>query len=112
VRATLPRTRVALEESWDHEFDLHVAEYTPLGPNLVVDDAWAFAERCQRRGHRDVARAAHDDLLLLRLRYHREGPGVLRRRSSPGVGLFLHGRRRLVVRLPGIAVRTLTLQLP
>jgi hypothetical protein len=103
----LPRLRNALGSSWADRFQEHAARYTPAGMLHPVDDAWAFAERLERASHgRDLRlwRAAHDDLVSLRLCYVRDPrQEALRIRERHGLLLaFLSTPQRAVVlRLPG-----------
>lgn len=112
----LPRLRNALGESWRTCFRDHAARYTPPGPPLSntpidpVDDAWEMAESLLRHPDPRVACAAHDDLVVLRLRFERDrraGTATerIRERRGPLVALMRIPTRLLVVRMPGPGAR-------
>jgi hypothetical protein len=103
----LPRLRAALGPSWAERFSRHAAGYTPCGLLHHVDDAWEMAEAISPGGgpaERRLAAAAHDDLVILRLRYARDrqaGAHRIRERRSPLLALVRTPVRCLVVRMPG-----------
>lgn len=100
----LPRLRGALGESWAARFREHAARYNPAGMLHHVDDAWELAEAMLRDPDPRVACAAHDDLVILRLRFERDtraGTERIRERRGPMVALMRTPSRVLVVRLPG-----------
>ena len=106
----LPRLRNALGESWLSCFRDHAARYNPagpFGPNTTIDpidDAWELAESQLRHPDPQAACAAHDDLVVLRLRFERDrhgGAERIRERRGPVVALMRIPTRLLVVRMPG-----------
>ena len=100
----LPRLRTALEDAWNPRFHEHAAAYNPTGMLHHVDDAWELAETLRRHPDLQVARAAHDDLLMLKLCYQRDrrsGAERIRERRGLVVGLVWRPTRRIVVRWPG-----------
>lgn len=107
----LPRLRNALGESWAACFRDHAARYNPPHPNTTtdpIDDAWELAESQLRHPDPQVACAAHDDLVVLRLRFERDrraGTERIRERRGPVVALMRIPTRLLVVRMPGPAGR-------
>ncbi len=99
----LPRLRSALGETWASRFREHTARYIPDGLLHPVDDAWELAEALLRHPDPQVACAAHDDLVSLRLRFERArqaGAGRIRERRGPLLAL-MHAPRLLVLRMPG-----------
>jgi len=103
----LPRLRSALGDAWAPRFREHTARYSPDGSLHPVDDAWAFAEALQRHPDPQVACAAHDDLVSLRLRFERDpraGADRIRERRGLLVAL-MRTPRLLVVRMPGPAAK-------
>lgn len=103
----LPRLRSALGETWATRFREHVERYSPAAPPHPVDDAWELAEALQRHPDPQVACAAHDDLVALRLRFERDreaGAERIRERRGPLLAL-MRTPRLLVVRMPGPAGR-------
>ena len=106
----LPRLRNALGESWLSCFRNHAARYNPPHPRIdPIDDAWEMAEAHLRHPDPQVACAAHDDLVVLRLRFERDdrraGTERIRERRGPVVALMRIPTRLLVVRMPGPAGR-------
>lgn len=106
----LPRLRNALGESWLSCFRNHAARYSPPHPSIdPIDDAWEMAESHLRHPDPQVACAAHDDLVVLRLRFERDdrraGTERIRERRGPVVALMRIPTRLLVVRMPGPAGR-------
>lgn len=100
----LPRLRNALGTSWPTRFHEHAERYTPSGMLHHVDDAWELAETMTRSLDPQIACAAHDDLVSLRLRYTRDrraGTDRIRERRGPFVALMKTPSRVLVVRMPG-----------
>lgn len=100
----LPRLRQALGDAWLACFHEHAAAYNPTGMLHHVDDAWELAEALRRHPDLQVARAAHDDLVMLRLRYQRDprsGAERIRERRGLVVALVHTPVRRIVVRWPG-----------
>lgn len=100
----LPRLRTALGDAWNLRFHEHATAYNPTGMLHHVDDAWELAETLRRHPDQEVARAAHDDLMMLRLRYRRDrrsGAERIRERRGLVVGLVWRPTRRIVVRWPG-----------
>jgi hypothetical protein len=99
----LPRLRSALGDAWPARFREHAQRYHPAGLLDHVDDAWELAETLLRHPHPQVACAAHDDLVTLRLRFERNrraGGERIRERRGPVVAL-MRTPRLLVVRMPG-----------
>ncbi|HYU35508.1 MAG TPA: hypothetical protein VEW48_25420 [Thermoanaerobaculia bacterium] len=99
----LPRLRTALGDLWTQRFRDHMERYRPDGTVHPVDDAWTFAEPLQRHPEPQVACAAHDDLVSLRLRFERDpraGAERIRERRGAMVAL-MRTPRLLVVRMPG-----------
>jgi hypothetical protein len=99
----LPRLRSALGDAWAARFHEHAARYNPAGMLHHVDDAWELAEELLRHPDPQVACAAHDDLVALRLRFERDrraGAERIRERRGPVVAL-MRTPRLLVVRMPG-----------
>lgn len=100
----LPRLRNAMGDGWLARFREHAARYNPAGLLHHVDDAWELAEELLRHPDAQVACAAHDDLVVLRLRYERDrraGAERIRERRGPIVALMSTPARLLVVRMPG-----------
>lgn len=113
-RHLLPRLHAALGDRWEDRFHTHATRYTPAGLLHHVDDAWELAETI---AHEDpiLRTVALDDLLALRLRWTRDrkvGAGRIRERRGLLVAIRRGPPRRLVVRLPGIRGKTLSLRLP
>src|SRR5262245_51545135 len=71
----LPRLHQALGDAWAARFHQHATAYVPTGMLHHVDDAWELAATLRRHPDRRVAHAAHDDLVMLRLRYRRNRRG-------------------------------------
>jgi hypothetical protein len=103
----LPRLRTVLGASWTVRFQEHTERYIPAGMLHHVDDSWALAEQMLRESEgRDpqLWRAAHDDLVSLRLRYVRDARQVaLRIQERRGLLVAFLGtpQRAVVVKLPG-----------
>jgi len=103
----LPRLRTALGPSWAARFHEHAERYVPVGLLYHVDDSWALAEQVLREAaHRDprLCRAAHDDLVSIKLRYVRDSrQSALRiqERRGPLVVILDTPQRAVVVKLPG-----------
>jgi hypothetical protein len=100
----LPRLRSALGVTWTARFREHATRYDPAGSLHPVDDAWELAEALLRHPDPQVACAAHDDLVTLRLRFERDrraGAERIRERRGPVVALMRTPTRLLVVRMPG-----------
>lgn len=100
----LPRLRSALGDGWAVRFHEHAVRYNPAGMLHHVDDAWELAEALLRHPDPQVACAAHDDLVCLRLRFERDRRAVaerIRERRGPVVALMRTPTRLLVVRMPG-----------
>jgi len=100
----LPRLRTALGEAWVPRFHDHALRYNPAGMLHHVDDAWELAETLLRHPDPQVACAAHDDLVSLRLRFERDrhaGAERIRERTGPVVALMRTPTRLLVVKMPG-----------
>lgn len=111
----LPRLRTALGDAWNPHFHEHAAAYNPTGMLHHVDDAWELTEMLRRHPDLQVARAAHDDLVMLRLRYQRDRHAEadrIRDRRGLVVGLLWTPVRRIVVRWPGHGGRVWSLRLP
>ena len=103
----LPRLRSALGDLWASRFREHTARYVPAGLLHPVDDAWELAEALLRHPDPQVACAAHDDLVSLRLRFERApqaGTGRIRERRGPLLAL-MRAPRLLVLRMPGPAAK-------
>ena len=103
----LPRLRTSLGGSWADRFHEHAERYMPIGMLHHVDDAWALAEwlagEAQGRDPK-LWRAAHDDLVSLRLRYVRAPKKValrIQERRGPLVAFLETPQRAMVVKLPG-----------
>ncbi|MFL6233916.1 MAG: hypothetical protein ACJ76N_12345 [Thermoanaerobaculia bacterium] len=99
----LPRLRAALGSRWRERFADHAGVYTPAGLLYHVDDAWELARTAAQRDEREVARAARDDLTMLRLRWVRGKAGIERIRERRGI-VIVRVRspvRLLLIRLPG-----------
>jgi hypothetical protein len=99
----LPRLRGALGDAWAARFREHAGRYNPACLLHPVDDAWELAETLLRHPDAQVACAAHDDLVSLRLRFERgsqAGAERIRERRGPVVAL-MRTPRLLVVRMPG-----------
>jgi hypothetical protein len=103
----LPRLRMVLGgllSAWFHE---HAERYIPAGMLHHVDDAWELAETIEREAHgRDprLWRAAHDDLVSLRLRHVRDPKQSalrIQERRGPLVAILGMPQRAVVVKLPG-----------
>lgn len=100
----LPRLRSTLGDGWAASFHEHAGRYNPAGMLHHVDDAWELAEALLRHPDPQVACAAHDDLVGLRLRFERDrraGAERIRERRGPVVALMRTPTRLLVVRMPG-----------
>lgn len=100
----LPRLRSTLGDHWTQRFAEHAARYNPVGMLHHVDDAWQLAESLLRHPDPQVACAAHDDLVSLRLRFERDCRFTaerIRERRTPLVALMRSAPRLLVVRMPG-----------
>lgn len=100
----LPRLRNALGIDWPACFHDHAVAYTPSGLLYHVDDAWEMAERLASYPDPQIAGAAHDDLVSLRLRYtrdHRAGGNRIQERRGPLLAVMRTPSRLLVVRMPG-----------
>jgi hypothetical protein len=103
----LPRLQSALGRSWVARFHEHAERYVPVGMLHHVDDSWAFAEQMLREAeNRDprLWRAAHDDLVSIKLRYARDPrQSALRiqERRGPLVVILGTPQRAVVVKLPG-----------
>jgi hypothetical protein len=103
----LPRLRTVLGPSWATRFHEHAERYIPVGMRHHVDDAWALAEQVLRESEGldpQLWRAAHDDLVSLRLRYERNPRQVARRiqeRRGLLVAILGTPQRAVVVKLPG-----------
>jgi hypothetical protein len=103
----LPRLRTILGPAWVERFHEHAELYIPMGMLHHVDDAWELAETLERQAHgRDpkLWRAAHDDLVSLRLRYVRDTRKValrIQERRGPLVAILGTPQRAVVVKLPG-----------
>jgi len=103
----LPRLRMNLGASWSARFHEHAERYIPMGMLHHVDDAWALAEELAKeaQGHDPkLWRAAHDDLVSLRLRYVRAPKQValrIQERRGPLVATLETPQRAVVVKLPG-----------
>jgi hypothetical protein len=114
ARHLLPRLHAALGDRWQERFHTHATRYTPAGLLHPVDDAWELAEGIAKEDPA-LRNAALDDLLDLRLRWTRD-PKADAGRIQERRGLMVATRRGpprgLVVRLPGIRGRTLSLRLP
>ncbi|MFL6261130.1 MAG: hypothetical protein ACJ76Y_15620 [Thermoanaerobaculia bacterium] len=100
----LPRLRAALGSRWRERFADHAGVYTPAGLLYHVDDAWELARAAAQSDEREVARAARDDLAMMRLRWVRRGQsGIERIRERRGI-VIVRVRspvRLLLIRLPG-----------
>ncbi|HSK78578.1 MAG TPA: hypothetical protein VLQ45_19140 [Thermoanaerobaculia bacterium] len=113
ARHLLPRLHAALGDRWEDCFHAHATRYTPAGLLHHVDDAWELAEATARED-RSLWSAAQDDLLALKLRWTRNrkaDAGRIRERRGLIVAIRRGPPRRLVVRLPGIRGKTLSLRL-
>ena len=111
----LPRLRAALGDAWKAHFHEHAAAYNPTGMLHHVDDAWELAETLRRHPDRQVAWAAHDDLVMLKLHYQRDrraGAERIRERRGLVVALVRTPVRRIMVRWPGRGGRVWSLRLP
>jgi hypothetical protein len=103
----LPRLRTTLGPAWAARFHEHAERYIPAGMLHHVDDAWELAETIERQAHgRDpkLWRAAHDDLVSLRLRHVRDPKQValrIQERRGPLVAILSTPQRAVVVKLPG-----------
>lgn len=114
ARHLLPRLRNALGKRWEERFHAHASHYNPTGLQHHVDDAWEMAETIARE-HTALRSAALDDLLALKLRWVRNRKADaerIRERRGPLVAIRKGPPRRLVVRLPGIRGKTLSLRFP
>lgn len=112
ARHLLPRLHAALGDRWEERFHAHASRYTPAGLLHHVDDAWEMAETIAREDSA-LRNAALDDLLGLRLRWTRDrkaDAGRIRERRGWIVAIRQGPPRRLVVRLPGIRGRALSLR--
>jgi hypothetical protein len=103
----LPRLRTTLGMSWAARFQAHAERYIPVGMLHHVDDAWELAQIIAREAHgRDpkLWRAAHDDLVSLRLRHVRDPKQSalrIQERRGPLVAILSTPQRAVVVKLPG-----------
>ena len=100
----LPRLRAALGSQWKEYFAAHAAGYIPTGLLYHVDDAWELARTAAQNDEREIASAARDDLVMLRLRWVRRGrSGIERIQERRGVVIALVRSpvRMLLARLPG-----------
>lgn len=103
----LPRLRTALGPAWADRFHEHAERYIPAGMLHHVDDAWELAETIARGAQgKDpkLWRAAHDDLVSLRLRHVRNPSQValrIQERRGPLVAILGTPQRAVVVKLPG-----------
>jgi hypothetical protein len=107
----LPKVSAALGADCGTRFAAHAVTYIPRGLLQHVDDAWAFALACAEDTDATVRRAAHDDLVWLRVRWRRDPRASVHRiaeRRGPLLA-FTHTPRRVVLRLPGARGRLLTL---
>jgi len=111
----LRRTVAVLGEGWVERFGEHARSYLPQGLLYHVDDAWALArELVTTASSREVRRAAHADLVALRLRYARDPQATvhrIRERRSPLLALVRTPDPFLVLRLPGSEARVFWLRL-
>lgn len=106
----LPRLLEALGERWPERFAAHAERYTPLGLLYHVDDAWELADALARGDEREIARAARDDLVGLRLRWVRErGAGGAERIRERRWPLVTRQGTTLILRLPGARARVFRL---
>lgn len=104
VAHLLPRLHSTLGKSWGPCFHEHAGRYNPAGALDPVDDAWELAESLLHHPDPRVAGAAHDDLVVLRLRFERAPQGGverIRERRGPLIALMRTPTRLLVVRMPG-----------
>ena len=103
----LPRLRTILGSTWAARFQDHAERYIPVGMLHHVDDAWELAEALEREAYgRDskLWRAAHDDLVSLRLRHVRDPRQEalrIQERRGPLVAILSTPQRAVVVKLPG-----------
>jgi hypothetical protein len=103
----LPRLRMVLGTLWPARFHEHAERYIPVGMLHHVDDAWELAERIEREAHGRnprLWRAAHDDLVSLRLRHVRDPKQSalrIQERRGPLVAILGMPQRAVVVKLPG-----------
>jgi hypothetical protein len=100
----LPRLRTALGTDWSRRFHEHARGYVPTGNLHHVDDAWELAATVLKEGDPELAPAAHDDLLALRLRWVRDPRKEalrIRERQGPLLVMTRTVPRRLILRLPG-----------
>ncbi|MES1241322.1 MAG: hypothetical protein ABUT39_06860 [Acidobacteriota bacterium] len=103
----LPRLRTTLGPAWAARFQLHAERYIPVGLLHHVDDAWELAEALERESYgRDqkLWRAAHDDLVSMRLRHvrdPRQSALRIQERRGPLVAILSTPQRAVVVKLPG-----------
>lgn len=114
ARHLLPRLHNALGDRWEERFQAHATRYTPAGLLHHVDDAWELAEVISREDPA-LRNAALDDLLALKLRWARNRKADaerIRERRGPLVAIRRGPPRMLVVRLPGMRRKTLSLRLP
>jgi hypothetical protein len=114
ARHLLPRLHKALGDRWEERFHAHASHYNPTGLLHHVDDAWELAETIAREDPA-LRSAALDDLLTLRLRWVRNrkaDAGRIQERRGLLVAIRRGPPRMLVVRLPGIRGKTLSLRLP
>jgi len=99
----LPRLRTVLGSAWAGRFAEHAEGYTPAGLLYHVDDAWELAANLARDLDPEIAAAARDDLVALRLRWTRRcrRAGRIRERHGFLIAVMKNPVRLLVVRLPG-----------
>ena len=100
----LPRLRNALGIDWPAFFHDHAVAYTASGLLYHVDDAWEMAGRLAAHPDPQIAGAAHDDLVSLRLRYTRDrrvGADRIQERRWPLLAVMKTPSRLLVFRMPG-----------
>lgn len=110
----LSRLRKALGNAWKKRFSEHAARYTPSGLLYHVDDAWELAEISTRSSDREIAAAARDDLVMLRLRWVRRreaGAERIRERRGALIAFVRSPVRLIVFRLPGIQRKILRIKL-
>ena len=110
----LPRSRAVLAGHWRQRFAEHAGDYVPVGLLYHVDDAWAFGLALMADVDAAVRRAAHNDLVSLRLQWKRRpGAQALRivERRSMLVAVTWGQERCLVVRMPGVDGRVWRMRL-
>lgn len=114
ARHLLPRLHNALGDRWEERFQEHASRYAPTGLLHHVDDAWEMAETISHEAPA-LRNAALDDLLALKLRWTRNrkaDAGRIQERRGLLIAIRRGPPKRLVVRLPGIRGKTLSLRLP